>query len=126
MLKTFPIPQISMDDGTTPYWRIEDKQLAERIHVMWKSDWSCERNSNQIKVQIKNAKLGQDAEHKWSWSRGEYNIYKKFQRGTMGRLCHKREPLSVLVSIEDRCHPIARLQIFSDPLNQPSVQGWIF
>ena len=99
-----------MENGNEPYWRREEKQLGHRIHVMWKSHWQCNTYKNILKVQINYQKLRRSEKGGWIWSEGdEKKYFKKFQRGTMGRLgCHQKYPLSVNVSIEDNCLPIGK------------------
>ena len=117
--------QVYTEDAGVPVWEVEEEDLANRLHVMWRVECDQTRDST-VKLWIQNhAKL--DYRNKWRPKRDRSEKFlSQFLAGTLGHFNsdhHKRRNLLVNLSVEDgtACSLIARLQVLSLSKSSPTT-----
>ena len=113
----FFISQVYTDDGHTPHWVRKGSRLASRVHVMWdiRHDRCGEKTGNTLKLWIQKHALMRKAVSKWilKTDRSE-EFFSDFLSRTLGEdtsQVQKHNNLSVKVSVEPGCLPLAWINI---------------
>ena len=117
--------QVYTEDAGVPVWEVEEEDLANRLHVMWRMECDQTRDST-VKLWIQNhARL--NYRNKWRPKRDRSEKFlSQFLAGTLGHFIsdrHKRRNLLVNLSVEDgtACSLIARLQVLSLSKSSPTT-----